>query len=294
MTTAALRTPHRTRPLAAAKLAFALAFVLGALGCSKRDAPSAAGTHAQAAATTQASQGTPGVQAAAPARRQLLEIKVEMDADLTDSKAKDAVLERLERIAADNGGFVAGLTNDGEGVAKLSLRVPPSQIPAIRAQLREGAKIAREQQTATDVTDAVADLDARLRVARAEEARLLELLEKRTGSMADVLAAEKALADVRERVERIEATQRVAVQRVELATVDIKLRAARAAEPEPSIMAKLAAAGRNGVEVTGAILLGAAQVALTLGPTALMLALLGGAMFGLARRVARRRATLAA
>src|SRR6185436_4221729 len=99
-----------------------------------------------------------------------------------------------------------------------------ADLGAVRAALGAGGTIARESVQTTDVTDALADLDARLRSAREEEKRLLKLLEERTGSLNDVLASERALAGVRERIEQLEAQQRVAQGRVDLATVDVWLR----------------------------------------------------------------------
>ena len=72
-----------------------------------------------------------------------------------------------------------------------------------------------------DVTEAFRDLTLRTANARREEQRLVELLSRRTGDLADVLAVERELARVRLDIERMEAETRTTQQRVDLATVTL-------------------------------------------------------------------------
>ena len=276
--------------------AIVLGICLALMGCGKRDAAPATATAGRAEAAAVVGQPAPASAKldGAPQRRQLLEIKAELEVDLTKAEAMGSTLERLERTARDKGGFVANLAVGQDGVARMTLRVPAADLPAVRGVLQDAGKVTREQQTATDVTEAIADLDARLRVARAEETRILKLLEERTGSMADVLTAEKSLADVRERIERLEATQRGAVQRVDLATVEIVVRSPAAVVKEPTLAGKLAQSAGTGVEVAGSVVVALVQAALVAGPTLLMFALMGGAIAALARRLVRKRVTVAA
>ncbi|HYN08813.1 MAG TPA: DUF4349 domain-containing protein, partial [Vicinamibacterales bacterium] len=65
------------------------------------------------------------------------------------------------------------------------------------------------------------DFGMRTANARREEQRLVELLSRRTGDLADVLAVERELARVRLDIERMEAETRATEQRVDLATVTL-------------------------------------------------------------------------
>jgi hypothetical protein len=228
-------------------------------------------------------------QANVAARRQLLEVKVEYEVVLAKAEATAATLDRLERGAYDRGGFVASRSVGQDGVSRLTLRVPTADIETVRSTLRQSGTVVKEQQTATDVTDAIADVEARLKVAKAEETRLLKLLEERAGSMSDVLAVEKALADVRDRIERLEATQRVSMQRVELATVDVVVRPPQAIVAEPTLGQRLGESAKTGVHAAEAVAIGIVHAALVAGPTLLMFSLLGLGVAAVVRRLARKR-----
>jgi hypothetical protein len=243
---------------------------LFALACSKAEPARAGASHA----TT--------VEAAKPSvSKAMLEIRGRIEVDVDDARKLAA---SLDAHAREVGGFVEQSNLDG-GSATLTLRVPSSDLPALRAMLGGQGVIAHESLTAKDVTDAIADVDARVRSAKTEETRLLLLLEKQTGTLADVLAVERSLADVRERVERLEAEQRGAHGRVDLATIEIVLRVRGSAEDAP-FAHRLAVAGREGVAFAreAAILATttAVRVTPTLGPLAL-------AAFALARFTRRKK-----
>jgi hypothetical protein len=81
--------------------------------------------------------------------------------------------------------------------------------------------------TATDVTEEYVDLEARLGVKRALEARYLQLVQG-LGSTSEALEVERSLAAVREDIERIEGRRRYLASRVELSTITVTFH-----EPEP-------------------------------------------------------------
>ena len=145
-----------------------------------------------------------------------------------------------------------------------------------------------DTEKAEDVTEQRADLKARLRNARAQEKRLLDLLSDRTGSLADVIAAEKALAEVRDLVERLEAQDTVLESQIAFATTKIRI-VPKVAPAPTSPGDKVLAAGSRGLELCGQFFVGVAVVAATIGPTALVLLALAVAIFYLWRAIARRR-----
>jgi hypothetical protein len=278
------------------RLALALALVVASAGCRKMaaDHQSAPSAPAPAAAAAEGRKATdaPSTSGDAPAtRRTALEIRVDYQIDVTSSREASDLVASLSRATESVGGFVENASIHGEREGALAtFRVPPDRIEALRAIAAGAGRIGREDRSARDVTDALADLAARLRSAKAEEGRLLDLLEKRTGNLADVLAAERALADVRTRIERLEADDRSARGRVDFATVTVRI-AVRGAASEESAAAQLALAAREGVINAREFCVGAGTLALRVGPT-MTLALSPAVLLTLAIRRRRRAAAV--
>jgi hypothetical protein len=201
---------------------FALALValaaFGLASCADERAPA---SHARAPETRAQSQGPAG-----PARRRAaLEVRATFRLQVPSADRTAALARELSALTEASGGYVESASLGDDRLTRLVLRVPPDQIASLRRVLARaaGREALHEELTSTDVTEALADLDARLRTHRAAEARLLALLEQRTGALADVLAVERSLVEVRERIERLEAEQRGAQGRVDLATVTVQV-----------------------------------------------------------------------
>lgn len=262
-------------------------WLLLALGCAKAErlspAPSAAAPSGAGAKNDAVSQGV---------RRALLEVRLELAAQVPGADDARRTARALEARAAELGGWVESASVSDAG-GHLVLRVPTARLDEVRSVLAATGPIAREARTAKDVTDAVVDLDARAKAAHAEEARLLDLLQTKTGNLADVLAVEKALAEVRERVERLEAEQRAAHGRVDLATVDVSLELRGALDALP-LGHQLAVAGREGLVAARETVVLGATTALRVGPTASLLLLVGLPSWRLLRRARVQRAQRAA
>ncbi len=258
-----------------------------AVGCGKKadrsaDAPAAAGVSAP---TAPVAQSTPGATDARPAGRlALLEVHAQIELELTDTKRAKAIAGKLEDFARSNGGYVADSKDDGTST-HMVLRIPAAELRNARAQLAGEGSIVRESEQSIDVTDAIADLDARLRSARIEETRILKLLEEKSGSITDVLAAERALADVRQRVERLEADQRVAQGRVDLATLEITMHRPSALPVEPGVGERISEAAKDGVTGVKIVSMGLVTTGLRAGPTLLFFAAIGGAILLAVRRL---------
>ncbi|MBI2393796.1 MAG: DUF4349 domain-containing protein [Deltaproteobacteria bacterium] len=218
----------------------------------------------------------------APGRKALLEIRAELAVDVESTRDAAELAGKLGELATGASGFVE-LSNVEEGGAHVVLRIPPDRIDAVRALLVGRGPLARETRTARDVTDAVADVDARVRAAKLEETRLLDLLANKTGTLADVLAVEKVLGEVRDRIERLEAEQRAAHGRVDLAVVDVRATVRGFADGAP-VSHRLAIAGREGVALAREAAIGTATTALRAGPTLLPIAGVGALVVFLLRR----------
>lgn len=140
-------------------------------------------------------------------------------------------------IAEGHGGFVSDSTRethergDEEFTAgALTLRVPSEEFDAAMADLESLGDVERSTTESQDVTDRIADLEARLENRRAERDRLRELYED-ADTTEDVLAVQRELADVQEEIERMEAERDALEDRVALSTIRVEL---REEPPEPS------------------------------------------------------------
>lgn len=189
---------------------------------------------------------------------------------------------------ASSDAYVESSTLRGS-TAFLVLRVPTNELAEARRLLHALGEVEHEEERSEDVTARRTDVGARLRAARAEEERLLELLRDRTATLADVLAVEARLATVRERIEQLDAHARTIASQVEYASMHVRL-AERSTPLWRDPIATWSDAATFGVEAaaTVAISLGAFLVA-SAPVVALLLVALALVLLPL-RAIGRRRA----
>jgi hypothetical protein len=139
----------------------------------------------------------------------------------------EAVRPAVERILTDVGGFVGRLEVSGDRSESRSLtatvRVPADRLAMALVALRGLGQVVVESQGADDVTERMVDLSARLANARNTEKRLTDVLEQRTGKVADVLKVEREIARVREQIERMDAERTTLDLRVTYATIALEI-----------------------------------------------------------------------
>ena len=144
------------------------------------------------------------------------------------TKDFDKTRGALEDVVRGHHGYSAQLTVGSESGSahKLSatFRVPVDQLDAAIAEIKQLAHVQQESRGGEEVTEQYVDLTARLSNARRTEQTLLDVLEKRTGRLSDVLAVEQELARVREEIERMEAELKSLQNRVSFSTLQVELR----------------------------------------------------------------------
>lgn len=209
-----------------------------------------------------------------------------------DSVERGAVA--LRGLTSRYGGYVESGTESatGDGSASFVLRIPASRLGAFRTDLRRLGEVVRDEERVEDVTAQHADLGARLRNARAQEARLQELLATRTGSLADVVAVTNEIGRVRETIERYEAEQRVLDARIAMADVSVSLSPRQVAfwqEPGRSVV-EAASFGFHGA---CAVVVGVTMALVAVGPTALVGLFALIVLIFAARAIFRRRTVVA-
>ena len=212
----------------------------------------------------------------------------------------DAVRQRLEALVRDAGGTVATISTYAEPneprVLTASIHIPSSRVDAAVTSVRAIGRVAVEQQEAADVTRQVVDLDARLLNLRTAEERLRSLLERRTGSLADVLSAERELTRVRGEVEAMEAGRRLLGQQTAFATVNLEIREERTAALDmggASAWKRLRNAAVDGGSMAARLSLGLVLLVVRFGPAVIVLVLSAIPLIHVIRTVRRRRAAAA-
>jgi hypothetical protein len=255
----------------------ALFCALFALACSKRDAAPASPAPAVAAKSNPVAVG-----------RSLV---VTEDLRVTVADV-DAASSRVRAEVLRVGGFVADANASGKDedrVARLVLRVPVDKLADVRAALGGAGEITSDNEKVEDVTDERVDLKARLRNARVQEQRIVEIMTSKAGTIAETIDAERELARVRETIERLEAQERSLDGRVELATVHVTLSA-------PPLVAwhspgkSIASAASAGMRAAAAFFTYAAMTLAACLPTLAPLFAVGFAIAFFVRR--RRRAAM--
>jgi|HubBroStandDraft_2_1064218.scaffolds.fasta_scaffold202077_1 hypothetical protein len=243
------------------------------VACAKSETRSASTSSPPAAAAVAAVQAP-----SLPAEERAMRITVEMSLVVPH---RDAAVNGLRAALADLGGYVSNgaVTGpDATGAASFEVKVPAARVGAFRAAIRAMGDIRTDTEKAEDVTEARADVQARLGNARAEEGRMLAVLADKTGNLADVVAVEKELSRVRESIERLEAEERVLLGQIAMATVKVQLETSFVAS-DPGAGSRLARAAKDGGETAWAFVVGLGVFLLGAGPTLLILAALAYVSF---------------
>ena len=267
-----------TRTLALVVLLFAM------VGCGRSEPSS--GTTATPTPVAGPSPTSGAFVIPRPSTDRALVVTVDTSLRVTDVNDASAKI-RAEVESA--GGYVASSNARGgdDAYATMELRVPSNQTAAVRKTLASFGDVTSETEKVDDVTEQRADLAARLHNARTQEARLLELMTQKTGTIAEVIDAEKELSRVRETVERLEAEQRTLESQIVLSTIRVTL-------TTPSSVAwqtpgqSVAGSWNAGVKGAKAIAVYGAMAVAALAPTFLPLIALALVAIAIVRRRNRR------
>jgi type II secretory pathway pseudopilin PulG len=185
-----------------------------------------------------------------------------------------AARARMERILAEHKGYVAQLSAADEGnsarTVVASLRVPSASLDECVAQLKKLGRVLEESQSGEEVTQQHLDLTARIKNGRTTESKLNDVVQQRTGKVADVLEAEKEVARVRGELEQMEAELQTLEHRVQFAKIELKLAEEYKAQlslPAPSTVTQVRNACVNGFRNAWESLLGIILFCAEAGPT---------------------------
>jgi Domain of unknown function (DUF4349) len=142
-------------------------------------------------------------------------------------KVYDSFYKSLEQQLQQVGGYVSNLeaTRDSGAVrwATITIRIPPARTNLMVSWLREQGMIQSENIKAEDVSEEYYDIQARLANAKRLEARLLDMVQKNTGKLADLVLLEEKVGEVRENIEQMEGRIRNMDRLISLATLTLNV-----------------------------------------------------------------------
>lgn len=149
-------------------------------------------------------------------------------------EAVDAAVSAAEAKITALGGYVSGSEQVGEGEqvsATITYRIPADQWGAALKALRELAiKVVTERTGTEDVTGQVVDLRARIANLQATERALQGIMTQAT-KIADVLAVQAELTQVRGQIEEATAQKQHLEKQAAYSTLSVRF----GLEPEPAI-----------------------------------------------------------
>ncbi len=146
--------------------------------------------------------------------------------DLQVANYEEAV-QRLTTFATEEHGFVATQSSaklpNGKLQGTIVIKVVPENLDRFLQKARSLGELKNQTLGTEDVTKTYFDTDARLRNAKRMEERLLDMLQKNTGKVSDLLQVEKELGRVREQIEQMQGELKYYDALVQYATVTISL-----------------------------------------------------------------------
>jgi len=192
------------------------------------------------------------------------------------TKEFDNTRAAMEQVVRKHGGYIAQLSTAGRPGSAQSLsatvRIPADKLDAALAELKTLGRVEGEMVSGEEVTQQYVDLVARLANARHTEQRLVQVLQQRTGKVADVLEVEREIARVREEIERMDAQRKNLEKQVQFATVNLRITEeykAQVGVPEASVGTQVWNAAVEGYRTLTETLLGLILFLLRQGPVLL-------------------------
>lgn len=138
----------------------------------------------------------------------------------------------LQDMVKSEKGFIADSSSYksdlGNMTGEITIRVPPDNFESLIKKIESLGDVESKRITGEDITKKYFDLELRLKTKEEMQRRLLELLDKRTTNVKDLLEVERELGRILEEIESIKGTLRYYDNLLGLSTITLEL-----AEPSP-------------------------------------------------------------
>ena len=155
---------------------------------------------------------------------------VNLSAETTDF---DTLLNNINQKVASLGGYIESSNVDigssyyeGYGSsrsASMTIRIPAGNLKEVTDMVTENSNITSQTKNVDDVTLSYVDLQSRKNAYKAEEERLLEMMEL-TQSIDEMIIIEDKLADVRYHLESMESQLRTFDNQVDYSTIYLNIK----------------------------------------------------------------------
>lgn len=177
----------------------------------------------------------------------------------------EAAAEDAAAIATDAGGYVESSETelDGDQTVRLTLRVPADDFEATMTDAADLGEVQSSKTDARDVTDQVADLEGRLKTARATTDRLRELLVD-AENVQNIITINDRLAALETEIETLTGELQAVQDRVAFATVTVHLTEHEAATVSDDLPGPLEAMRSGAVAFVNVVLAAGAALAFSL------------------------------
>ncbi|WP_312694990.1 DUF4349 domain-containing protein [Caproiciproducens sp.] len=141
----------------------------------------------------------------------------------------DDSVQKVQNLCTQLGGYVQDSNVTGSGIEKQNLRsanyvlrIPQEKLSQFKNSAGSIGSILNLTSSSENISEGYYDTQARLKSLRTQQERLLALLKK-SGSLTDIIALEKALADVNYQIEQYTGTIRQYDSLINFSTVSIQL-----------------------------------------------------------------------
>jgi hypothetical protein len=146
----------------------------------------------------------------------------------------DAALDTIRRTVTELGGYTTDEShrqqNDGMNTATITCRVPAEKLDDAIGRFQRLGKQEQLSITAEDISESYSDLEIQIGNQKRLEARLLDLLNRQTNRLTDLLEIERETARVRGEIDRMEGRKRFWDNQLALSTLIVALH-----DPRPAI-----------------------------------------------------------
>ena len=178
-----------------------------------------------------------------------------------ETENMDTVLQQIDSRIAQLGGYVEnsnvqnGSAYSGERYrnATMTVRIPAKDLDSFIDRVGEISNIVSSQKNVDDVTLSYVATESRKKALEAEEARLLQLMEK-AATLNDLLTVEKRLTEVHSELEKVISTLRLYDNQVDYATIRLNIEEVKefteVTEPE-NVWDRIGAGLRNSLKSLG-------------------------------------------
>jgi hypothetical protein len=139
----------------------------------------------------------------------------------------DTAFQQIAGIVGEVHGFVANTSSQrlptGKVRGEVIVKVLPPDLERVVLRLKALGDLKNQTISTQDVTKDYFETDARLRNARKLEERLIAMLDRTTGKVADLLEVEKEIARVRGEIEQLQGSLKVYDSLVQYATITLQI-----------------------------------------------------------------------